>query len=231
MYGPVRLARDLGLAGLALGCIVALSLATAATAFAADPAPNAVKPVPPSKVVLHALPADGGGWTLQAQVSDAAGKPVANAGVEFTVSEPFLGKLRAVSLGTATTDTSGAASLAYVPTWNGHQDIAAVLVAAAAGASAGSGQAAGGGANVVSGPVRLDVTDASPVLPPDPPALGALRAIGTPAMVLLAVVVWLLLAVTFLYAVLGIARPAARASARSPKPHAIAAGAGVRTEG
>jgi hypothetical protein len=83
-----------------------------------------------------------------------------------------------------------------VPSWNGHQ----LLTASIAGSD-----------EIDSAPVSIDVQDAAPVLPADPPTLGTLRAVAPPAVLLVAAAVWLLIAATFLYALFGVrGHPAAR---------------------
>jgi hypothetical protein len=152
-------------------------------------------------VVLRAAPEADGSWQLQALVTDAAGAPVGGASVHVAVEEPFLGTTNAVIIGSASTDTTGTASIRYVPTWNGAQ----VLVATTAGSDA---------ANSV--PVTLDVSGAQPAIPAAAPTLPVMSAVAGPAAVAVALTVWLILALTLLYAVLGVARP--RLGWRRPMP-------------
>ncbi len=178
MHHLSRLTRAAALA------IVALVLTAAASpAFAADPT-----------IRLDASAGDGNSWVLTAQVDDASGNAVSNANVDFAVQVSFMGSDRMVTIGSAITDTSGAASIEYVPTWNGHQ----VLTATVHGSAAASD------------PAEIDVSNATPVIPPDPPTLGLLRTVTPPVVVLVVLCVWLLIGGTFLYAVLGVARPRSR---------------------
>lgn len=184
----------LALAALALA--LGIAALTASPALGADP-----------RVALRAGVAQDGSWQLTATVQDAQGAPASGEEVRFAVRQEFMGTPRNVTLGTATTDTSGTATLRYVPSWNGDQAIVA-SVSAPAGA-------VGGG--VVSGPVTIHVTDAVPAIPDRPGTLDAVGVASLPVAVLVVLAVWGLLLGTFVSAVLGVARPRlrpARARAR-----------------
>ena len=177
--------------GMVLGALALAALLTALLAgpvFSADPT-----------VRLQTAAGEDAAWILTAQVDDASGNPVGGANVDFSVQATFLGSDQTVAIGSAVTDTSGAATINYVPTWNGHQ----VLTATATGTS------------VVSAPAAIDVTGAAPVLPADPPTLGLLRTVTPPVVVFVVLGVWALLGGTFLYAVLGVARWRPRSKRRA----------------
>jgi hypothetical protein len=165
-------------------------------------------------VRLQALAGDDGAWILTAQADDARGNPAAGIDIDFDVTVTFLGSERVVSIGTASTDTSGAATISYVPTWTGHQ----VLTAGVAGDD-----------GTASAPAGIDVAAARPVLAPEPPSLGLLRSIAPPVGILAAVVVWLVLIATFLYAVFGIAG-SRRTSPQRPRHATTAVVAGLGEE-
>lgn len=165
----------------ALIAAVGLIVLTAGPSLAGGPA-----------VVLQAARAADSSWQLQARLTDTAGAPVGGSTVQFAAQETFMGASVAVPIGTATTDTTGIASIRYVPTWNGPQ----VLEATASGSAAAS-----------SAPVTIEVSGALSAIPLEAANLPTISAVAGPAAVVLALTVWLALALTLLYTVLGVARP------------------------
>lgn len=175
---------------MALAAALALAVSAAGPVMAAEPT-----------VTLQAGPDTGGVWQLTAHVVDPSGKPIGDKDVRFSVQEPFMGSQQSVPLGSVPTDSSGTATLRYTPTWNGHQVLTASV--------SGSGQ-------IDSSPVAIDVADAIPALPAEPPSLASIREVAGPVTVVVALLVWALLAAIALYAVLGVARSGEARERRQP---------------
>jgi Ni/Fe-hydrogenase subunit HybB-like protein len=91
---------------------------------AADPAQAATAPVAP-RITLTGTEA-GGSVQLTATLTKADGNPMANAGVAFAFSTTEFGTpARLVPLGSATTNGTGVAQLAYKPTTTGQEGFSA----------------------------------------------------------------------------------------------------------
>jgi hypothetical protein len=163
---------------------MALALAAlsvqAGAARAADP-----------QVTVEAAAADDETWRLSAKVTADDGAARSQVSVTFSVATEFFGE-RWVPVGTAVTDTSGTASLIYTPSWNGAQTLVAR-------ASAPDGVQ-------LSEPMVIDVIGALPAIAPEPDDLPLVRAWALPIGVAVVVAVWVVLALLFLSAVIGIAR-------------------------
>lgn len=78
-------------------------------------------PPPAPTVSLTATAAPQGRVLLAAQLTGADGRPISNQDLHFYVRTSFFGD-RMMHLGSSRTDTSGAASVMFEPTWTGtHQ--------------------------------------------------------------------------------------------------------------
>lgn len=100
-------------AAMALLLIMLLSLPAAADQGAGSAAAATVS--------LTTTAAPQGRVLLAAQLTGPGGRPISNADVHFYVRTNFFGS-RLMFLGSSVTDTSGAASVMFEPTWTGtHQ--------------------------------------------------------------------------------------------------------------
>lgn len=177
---------------LAIAALALVSLANPGQASAADP---------PARLQFDAEQQNDGSWMLRATVT-RGGAVQSQETVQFLELVDFFGE-RWVPLGTAVTDAGGAASRPYSPTSNGVQHLVARFAA-----SDGTFE---------SDPVEITVSGAVPAISEDPPVLPVVRAWAFPVGAAILFLVWLALAVIFLRAVIGIARPtSAQATATAP---------------
>jgi hypothetical protein len=146
---------------------------------------------PPARLQLDAEQRDDGSWMLRAKLT-RAGTVQSQQTVQFLQRVDFFGE-RWVPLGTAVTDTAGVASRLYSPTANGVQELIARLAAS--------------DGTFDSGPIEITVSGAVPAVPAEPPVLPVVGAWAFPVGAAILFLVWLSLAVIFLRAVIGIARP------------------------
>lgn len=172
---------------LAAFVLVSWAIATASLAF-----PGQVAAAdPPARLQLEAKQQDDGSWILRATVT-RGGAVQSQETVKFLQLVDFFGE-RWVPLGTAVTDAGGAASRLYSPTSNGVQHLVARFAA--------------GDGTFDSGPVEITVSRAMPAIPEEEPILPVVRTWAFPVGAAILFLVWLVLAVIFLRAVIGIARP------------------------
>ena len=170
------------LRALAIVTVVVASLSLGAPALAADP---------PARVQADAQQREDGSWMLRAIVT-RGGAVKSQETVLFLARVEFFGE-RWVPLGTAVTDAAGVASRLYSPTANGVQELIARFAAS--------------DGTFDSDPFEITVSGALPALSEDAPVLPIVRAWAFPVGAAILFLVWLTLAVIFLRAVIGIARP------------------------
>lgn len=101
--------------GLAVAAALVAAMATVGVAGAA-PEPTVVK------VATAAPRTPGQGYSISAQVTTAAGKPVNSVTLSFYIAVDLFGP-RQMLAGTATTDGQGRASIRYTPSWEGQHDV------------------------------------------------------------------------------------------------------------
>lgn len=166
---------------------LALVMAGVVLATVSTPAPE-VRAAEP--MGLEATVQDDGTWRLDATVLQSDGRGQSQVPVTFMARVDFFGE-RWIPVGTAVSDTTGTASLLYLPTWNGDQ----ILVARA-----------GGEAAMSSAPVVIRISGALPGVPSEPEDLPIVRAWAIPVGAAVIVTVWIILAFLFLSAVVGIRR-------------------------
>lgn len=183
--------------------LLAFALASAALAIASATNPGQVAAAdPPARLQLDAESQDDGSWMLRATLT--RGDAVqSQETVQFLQGVEFFGE-RWVPLGTAVTDAAGVASLLYSPTANGVQELVARLTAS--------------DGTIDSDPFEITVRDAVPAIPEEPPVLPIVQAWAFPVGAAVLFLVWLALAVIFLRAVIGIARPTIPRSIRGGPP-------------
>jgi len=183
--------------------LLAFALASAALAIAGATNPGRVAAVdPPARLQLDAEAQDDGSWLLRAKLT-RGGTVQSQQTIQFLQRVDFFGE-RWVPLGTAVSDAAGVASLLYSPTANGDQELLARLAA-----SDGTFE---------SDLVGITVRDAVPAIPEEPSVLPIVRAWAFPVGAAVLFLVWLALAVIFLRAVIGIARPTIPRSIRGGPP-------------
>lgn len=170
------------------GLLVLLALTLAATVLLARP-PLAVGAGPDVRLSAEAV--DDGSWRLEASVRGPDGSALSQVPVAFATATDFFGD-RWIPLGTSMTSTSGVATLLYMPTSSGDQQIIA--------------RATTGDGSLESQPVVVHIEVAVPAVPVEGPDLPIVRAWALPIGISTVLLVWLLLAGIFLYAVLGVAR-------------------------
>lgn len=182
---------------LAAGAFVMVSFATLAPVAAAEP---------PPRLEVVAEQEDDGSWMLRATLM-RGGLVQSGQTVEFLQQVDFFGE-RWVSLGTATTDAAGFASLLYSPTSNGVQHLIVRY------------QTSDG--RYESPTVEITVSGANPAIPEEAPVLPIMRVWAFPVATVVLLVVWLALAGILFSAVIGIAR-----SRQGRATHGIPAGQGA----
>lgn len=168
--------------------LILSALALAAIALLARPELTAAAG---PEVAFSAEAADDGTWRLEATVVGADGSRLSQVPVTFVAATDFFGD-RWVPLGSSVTSTSGTATLIYVPTSNGDQQIVA--------------RAATSEGSLESQPLVVHIDDAVPAVPVEGPDLPIVRAWALPIGIAVVLLVWMLLGGIFLYAVLGVAR-------------------------
>ncbi len=159
--------------------------------------PGATRGADP-RVTIEATALGDGTWLLTSSVTGPDGGALSQATVTFAAATEFFGE-RWVPLGTAVTNTSGTASLAYSPTWNGSQTLVARM--------------RGGDGEQVSEPISIEVSGALPGIAQERPDLPIVRAWALPIGVGVVVAVWVVLGFLFLFAVIGVARRQTHAQA------------------
>lgn len=169
-------------------------------ALAASPPPAAARLALATTPLLdhkgHVIP---GKYLVVATLTTADGKPLSNQSITFFEQQEFLGTMRQVGLGMATTDATGTAAVAYQPAQAGAHALAARFV--------GDAQVAAADANTTLTAARV----VSP-FPAQPAPLASVRHWLEIGVVLLVVAFWAFLAGMFLWTVGGI-RSAARSAA------------------
>lgn len=185
----MKLLRLLGLA-LAVGALLVLTTEAGASGAAAAPGPAVLK-------ISTAPSLDSKGHKIKGQLliiatlTAADGNPLGNETVNFFEGMNFAGANREAALGTAVTDSTGVAAIAYQPAQVGKHTLIARFA---------------GGANAA----KADVTSTfqvSEVVPPFPPAAVPLKFVRrwlSVAVVTAVVAVWLFLFGVLLRTVLGI---------------------------
>lgn len=168
-----------------------LMLAAVALAAAALLARPQLAAAAGPEVQFSAEAADDGTWRLEATVVGADGSALSQVPVTFAAATDFFGD-RWIPLGSSVTSTSGVATVIYVPTSNGDQEIVA--------------RAATSDGSLESQPLVVHINDAVPAVPLEGPDLPIVRAWALPIGIAVVLLVWMLLGGIFLYAVLGIAR-------------------------
>ena len=170
------------LRALAIVTVFVASLALATPSLAADP---------PARLQADAQQREDSSWMLRATVT-RGGAVKSQETVLFLARVEFFGE-RWVPLGTAVTDAAGVASRLYSPTANGVQELIARFAAS--------------DGTFDSDPFEITVSGALPALSEEAPVLPIVRAWAFPVGAAILFLVWLMLAVIFLRAVIGIARP------------------------
>jgi hypothetical protein len=172
--------------------LLAFALAAAALAIGSVTKPGQVAAAdPPARLQFEAESRDDGSWMLRAKLT-RGGTVQSQQTVQFLQRVDFFGD-RWVPLGTSISDAAGVASWLYSPTTNGAQELIARLTA--------------NDGTFESDRVGITVRDAVPAIPDEPLVLPIVRAWAFPVGAAVLFLVWLALAVIFLRAVLGIARP------------------------
>ncbi len=141
---------------------------------------------------------------LTATLTTADGKPVSDQQVQFYEQVTFMGGQREALLGTATTDSTGAAAIQYQPAHVG-TDTIIVRFASSGGYQAAESQ------------LQLDVTDVVPPFTTEPAPFSSVGTGLSIAFALLVVGTWAILLGTLLRSVIGI-RAAARTLAAYVTP-------------
>ena len=185
--------------------VLALVLAAAVAALAAGLASAAE--VPKAGTVLKINEATTtkvkGQLVLSATLTTADGKPLSNRRVDFYQRVEMLGARDAL-LGSATTDSTGTASLAYQPAQAGKQTIK-VLFAGAEGYAAAEASS------------QVEVTQVGTLYPEEPMPFGLIGAWLPYALGAAVLAVWIVLLSVLLNTALGI-RGAASAAEPSRQP-------------
>jgi len=177
-----------------------LSISALALASLATPGPVAAVD-PPPRLQFETEHRDDGTWMLRATLT-RGGAVQSQETIEFLQRVDFFGE-RWVPVGTAVTDAAGIASRLYSPTSNGVQQLIARFAAS--------------DGTFDSDPFEITVSRAVPAIPQEPQVLPVVRAWAFPVGAAILVLVWLALAVIFLRAVIGVARPeSAKATAIAP---------------
>ncbi len=187
--------------GLALLSVWLLGIVGAAVASAQE-APKTDKAATTVSMGEPRTTQTKGQLVLSATLSTADGKAVSDQDVSFYEKVDLLGEREAL-LGTATTDTSGAAGLVYLPSETGRQTIVARF--------AGSAKLAASSTNSI-----IDVREAKSPFESQPLPLSSIRAwfpIGLGTAVL---ATWAVLLGGFLNTTIGI-RAASRSEATAPQ--------------
>lgn len=182
--------------------LLALVFVTSALVLASLALPRHVAGAdPPARLQVDAELRDDGAWMLRATLT-RGGAVQSQQTVEFLQLADFFGE-RWVPIATGLTDAAGVASQIYSPTSNGVQRLVARYVAA--------------DGTFESDPLEITVSGAVPAIPGEAPVLPIIRAWAFPVGAAILFLVWLSLAVIFLRAVIGIARPiSARSTPRRP---------------
>jgi len=140
-----------------------------------------------------------GQLVLTATLKTADGKPLSDRSVSFYEQVTFLGQPRQALLGTAITDSTGAAGIVYQPARKGKDAIIARF-------------ASSGGYQGAEAKMSLDVEQVVPAFAAEPVPLAGVGAGLAIAFAVLVVGVWAILLTVFLRTVIGI-RVAARSAA------------------
>ncbi len=139
-----------------------------------------------------------GQLVLTATLTTTDGKPVSDQRIQFYEKASFMGGEREALLGTATTDSNGAAAIQYQPAHTGTDTIVVRF-------------ASNGGYQATESQLQLDVTDVVPPFTSEPAPFATVGTGLSIAFALLVVGTWAALLGTLLRSITGI-RAAARAS-------------------
>lgn len=152
-----------------------------------------------SELAVAARAVDGDTWAIEAHVRDVSSGPVGGVTIEFSATIDFLG-VRTLDIGSARTDTSGTATLTYLPTTNGVHHIVA--------------RAPFDDGVLASNEAVLEVTGATQPLARPAQPLQTVGAWAGPVAALVVASVWGLLVLVLVRVVVGISR--ATVVARNP---------------